>query len=104
VLWTANVVANVMGGASPRSRQDPNQRLRFPYNSLHFMRGSYHESAQVRYVVANVGGVPAWVYCYLRWFLPERLLDRCGIRCVAPFGRPFWLRCTYVTSVPVKKY
>jgi hypothetical protein len=93
-----------MGGASPRSRQEPNQRLRFPYNSLHFMRGSYHESAQVRYVVANVGGVPAWVYCYLRWFLPERLLDRCGIRCVAPFGRPFWLRCTYVTSVPVKKY
>jgi hypothetical protein len=27
----------------------------------------------------------------------------CGIRCV-PFWRPFWLRFTYVASVPVKKY
>lgn len=30
---------------------------------------------QVRYIVANVGGVPAWVYCYLKWYAPERLLD-----------------------------
>eukprot|EP00927_Polykrikos_kofoidii_P066052 TRINITY_DN61714_c0_g1_i1.p1 TRINITY_DN61714_c0_g1~~TRINITY_DN61714_c0_g1_i1.p1 ORF type:complete len:330 (-),score=74.12 TRINITY_DN61714_c0_g1_i1:102-1091(-) len=30
---------------------------------------------QVRYIVANVGGVPAVVFCYLKWFLPERLLD-----------------------------
>lgn len=31
---------------------------------------------QVRYIVANVGGVPAWIYANLKWYMPERLLDK----------------------------
>ena len=34
-----------------------------------------HPRAQVRYIVANVGGVHAVVNCYLKWIVPERLSD-----------------------------
>lgn len=28
-----------------------------------------------RYVVANVGGVPAWIYTWVAWFLPDNIQD-----------------------------
>ena len=30
---------------------------------------------QVRYVVANMDGAPAWVVMWIKWFLPERAWD-----------------------------
>lgn len=30
---------------------------------------------EVRYIVANVGGTPAWVFAWMKWYFPERLLD-----------------------------
>ena len=29
----------------------------------------------IRYIVANVDGTPAWVLIWMKWFLPERLFD-----------------------------
>ena len=34
-----------------------------------------HILLQVRYVVANVDGTPAWVLIWIQWLLPERAWD-----------------------------
>lgn len=31
---------------------------------------------KVRYIVANIDGIPAWVFAYMKWFLPERLVEK----------------------------
>ncbi|KAK3250817.1 hypothetical protein CYMTET_39821 [Cymbomonas tetramitiformis] len=31
---------------------------------------------QVRYIVANVDGTPAWIFAYMKYFLPERLTEK----------------------------
>ena len=30
---------------------------------------------EIRYLVANVDGTPAWVFAWMKWVLPERLFD-----------------------------
>ena len=34
-----------------------------------------HVLLQVRYVVANVDGTPAWVLIWVKWLMPERAWD-----------------------------
>ena len=34
-----------------------------------------HILLQVRYVVANVDGTPAWVLIWVKWLMPERAWD-----------------------------
>ena len=34
-----------------------------------------HIRLQVRYVVANADGVPAWIVIWVMWLLPERAMD-----------------------------
>ena len=34
-----------------------------------------HILLQVRYVVANADGVPAWIVIWVMWLLPERAMD-----------------------------
>ena len=72
---TTDAIMHAITSSHPQARVAKKTVLVERCPMLRLSRLHTHILLQVRYVVANADGAPAWLIIWIQWLLPERVWD-----------------------------